>query len=288
MTPAPEPTRLPSAPLGAPLKTISTKTGSVKNNCWLFLYQNIKKKCLSEKLFLFCSLICGKKTGRVVIKGGQLMQKSSYHESWEIEARLKAMGLSSVILQEAVETGELFRSGCTSNDPKSLPGFLAWGRTTRALREKLIPKGWERIEILNLPMVVNKEKNMAIAVSSGDDATGNAVLVAKTKYAKGRATEGIIIKNLRQLSLAFHEDEKLLPIQPASNQFVTWFLLVSRQNDEVFFELSLPNKIEKGQPVGDWAERIIFPSFQLQGVMGATSYQEQFEEEINVEISRKV
>jgi len=216
------------------------------------------------------------------------MQKPSYSESSEIETRLKQMGLSSEILHDAVESGELYRSGCTPNDPKSLPGFLAWGRTTRALREKLIPNGWQGIDILNLPMVLNKEKTIAIAVTSGDNATGNPALVAKTKYVKGRATQGVIIRNLVQLSL-FPNNKEVFPLQTGSaNQFVTWFLLVHRQGDEVFYQLSLPNNIKKGEPVGDWQESIYFPPFKLQGPSTPNNYKETSGEEINVEISRKM
>ena len=215
------------------------------------------------------------------------MHQASYHETWEISEKLNRMGLSADILQSAVETGELYRSSCTLNDPKSLAGTLAWGRAMRTLREKLIPRGWERIDILNSPMVLNRERGIAIVVSSGDEATGNAVLVAKTKYKKRRAAEVVIIKNLTQLLLPTFDIEEPTSSNTSGNDFVTWFLLVSRQGEEVFFELSLPNKFVHGQPIESWAERIIFPSFKLQGPSDS-KYDDSFEEEINVEISRKM
>src|SRR5262249_39614281 len=48
------------------------------------------------------------------------------------------------VLREAALVGESFRDSCTENDPLSAPGFLAWARTVRALRELLIPRGFKR------------------------------------------------------------------------------------------------------------------------------------------------
>jgi hypothetical protein len=215
------------------------------------------------------------------------MPHASYKESWEIESKLREMGLTSSSLHEAVKAGELYRSGCTLNDPKSLPGFLAWGRTIRSLRDILIPLGWERLDISNLPMVINRDKNIAIAVSSGDEATGNAAQVARTKYAKGRATQSVIIKNLKQLSL-FDSNEDMSPPRMRTTGLVTWFLLVSRRNDEIYYELSLPYRIKDGKPVEDWIERIIFPPADFNVDAQRRGAEEDLSEEIVVDVFRKV
>lgn len=214
------------------------------------------------------------------------MLQASHSQSWAVQERLADLGLRPQIFHDAVKTGELYRSECTTNDPKSLPGFIAWARTTRALREKLIPFGWESHEEKNLPMVVHWEKKLAIVVSSGDEATGQNAFVAKTKYAKGRATEGVIIKNAIQLAL-FSAPDIIKPIRPEPSAFITWFLLVSRQEDNIFFELSLPNRVQDGKPIGSWVERILFNPIQLNLLSTHKKYQDQESAPIYVEVTRR-
>lgn len=211
----------------------------------------------------------------------------SYLELSDVADKLAELGLSMDVLEDAVWTGESYRSGCTANDPKSMPGFIAWGRAMRCLREHLLPQGWERHEISNLPLVVNRKSRIAIAVSSGDEATGNAYLVARTKNRKGKAAKAMVTSAYHQLSL-FPNGSDVTRKKPEG--FQIWYLLFSRQENMANYQLSLPKRMEEGKPIHDWAETIFFPPLNLDDRKhGRNIETEEHEtiETIDVEIFRK-
>lgn len=74
----------------------------------------------------------------------------------------------------AVMQGYLARNDCTANHPPLYPSFVAWGETVRALREHLAPTGWERNDAKNYSRTVHPNGRIAIAVATGDEATGAA------------------------------------------------------------------------------------------------------------------
>jgi hypothetical protein len=170
--------------------------------------------------------------------------------------RLADLGLTVDIIRNAILVGELARSTCTRNDPPPLAGILCWGRTTRGLREGTVPLGWKRSEAGQLSTAVHPSGELAIAVATGDQGTGLANAVPRTKYPKGPATAAAVERNQLQLGL-FEEAESDAEDEPLSPGVVTWLLLISRNGDEVRCELSLPGRIGPDDRVEDWAERII-------------------------------
>lgn len=56
-----------------------------------------------------------------------------------VAGALARLGLRREVLVEAVLAGEAARDSCTANDPLIAPGFMSWARTTRGLREQLVP-----------------------------------------------------------------------------------------------------------------------------------------------------
>jgi hypothetical protein len=60
----------------------------------------------------------------------------------ELADRLEQLGLTSEVLREAVAAGNVARSTCTADDPATAPGYFAWARATRFLRESLASAGW--------------------------------------------------------------------------------------------------------------------------------------------------
>ena len=184
------------------------------------------------------------------------MQQVVRFESADVASRLKQMGLDQMDLQEPVMQGMLARSECTLNDPPLFAGFTAWARTVRVLREKLIPKHWTRSDEGNFPLAVNPSGNLAIAVATGDDGTGDAMANPMTKSPKGPRTQSAIEANQYQ-SLLFEAFPEFEIPETQHNDRVTWILLqhYDQVKKEVRSELSLPSSYSG--KVDGWSERII-------------------------------
>lgn len=217
------------------------------------------------------------------------MDHAIYINLPEVETRLLELGLPCVEeVHAAIRNGELHRDSCTDNDPRGLPGLLAWGKTVRGLRDTLAPKGWTRFEGNNLAVALDPTGTTAIAVATGDKSTGNPRLTPETKYPKGPAIAAAIGQNIVQLiqtAFSFVEESEQMSLTPP---VYTWLLLISRNKNEVCSELSLPRLItEKGHVVG-WEERILLPSFPIDDGTGPMTYEEESaDDDIVVEISRR-
>lgn len=182
---------------------------------------------------------------------------------FEIADSLRELGLTTEILEYAIKTGEYARDSCTKNDPTCAPGFVAWSKTVRALRDALIPKGWEKCDDYNFPTVVSPNKKIAISVSTGNEATGDKTAEPKTKYAKGEAAKSAVKINQDVLFPEMRADK-------ATAHRVTWILLKRRTGDTVVAELSLPALMTKDGQIIKWETRIILnpilidPDFDVQ------------------------
>lgn len=169
----------------------------------------------------------------------------------EITDALAQMGLVVEDVTEAILRGELARDSCTANDAPGAPGFYAWAGTVRALRDILMPRGWDRNDDICYSRVISPDKSIAIAVVTGDDGTGNRNVSPKTKYAKGAATQAAVSCNQRTFwDAALVEDE-------TAATWATWMLLKKRKGDSAFAELSLPSSMTKDGQVESWHTRII-------------------------------
>lgn len=181
------------------------------------------------------------------------------------EERLENLGLSSDLLTDAILVGEAARTSCTANDPPILPGLMAWGRTLRALAERLAEKGWTRRDAGNFSTVNDPRLNIAIVVATGDEATGLRGAIPRTKYPKGPNTVKAIDQNIQQLQL-FKELEDDPREGPAA---LTWILLIARVGNEVRAELSLPDSIGTDDRVEGWRERLILEPVRVVGDGGS-------------------
>src|SRR5438105_6743044 len=117
----------------------------------------------------------------------------------EVTDALAELGLTPEVLNDAILRGETARDSCTANDPPNSPGFYSWAGTGRALRDILVALGWVINDDVNYSRVVNEELNIAIAVVTGDEATGNRDFSPKTKYPKGPATQAAVTVNQASL-----------------------------------------------------------------------------------------
>ena len=176
----------------------------------------------------------------------------------DVKARLAELGLGETELAETVRRGYIAFASCTPNDPPFFPGFSAWATMVRGLREYLLPD-WERSDENNYSLVINPAGTVAIAVATGDDATGKPDAVPTTKSSKGPSTVEAVTSNQIQLELPYVFPPVAAPARPAGTdeQRMTWILLVHRAIGEVRCELSLPTSMGTDGRVDGWRERII-------------------------------
>lgn len=176
----------------------------------------------------------------------------------DVQSRLAALGLDEGKLTEIVRRGYVAFASCTPNDPPLYPGFCAWAMMVRALREYLLPE-WERSDENNYSLVINPAGNVAIAVATGDDATGQPNGSPTTKSAKGPSTVEAVTSNQMQLELPYVFPPVTAPARSASSDEprMTWIFLVHRAQGEVRCELSLPTSMGVDGRVDGWQERII-------------------------------
>ncbi len=172
-------------------------------------------------------------------------------------------GITVQVVHEALKVGEANANSCTANDPPSLAGILRWARTTRALRELLAKHGWRRSNLHGLPTVVSPDGKVAIAVSTGDEGTGTTG-EAKTKYRKGKAAEAVVAWN--QLALLGFEGGADDELESASADRVTYYLLFTKDGDEIRSEISLPSNIGTDGRIEALETRFLLPPLNLKDV----------------------
>jgi hypothetical protein len=191
----------------------------------------------------------------------------TYANADEVASRIRELGLTESDLSQAISRGILARSECTPNHPPLHAGFVTWSTTVCALREILMPKGWNRNDEGNYSTVRHPNNNHAIAVATGDENTGNPYANPMTKSPKGSSTKNAIAVNLNQAML-FPELMHILPDETAEGR-LTWMLLINVANNKVKAELSLPINCEG--KVDGWQERLILPEIDLDPVSDFTS-----------------
>jgi hypothetical protein len=174
--------------------------------------------------------------------------------------RLVQLDLSAELIGRVLSRADQETEGCTPLDPPILQGLLRWGRTTRFLREELIPVGWSQDNPRNLARTIHPSGDFAIVVATGGVGTGLTNGDPGTRHRKGNATSEAVRAN-NQLSFdlgplvyverAVQEVRSLLPH--------TWLLLFLVDGDVIRAELSLPAAFEDGR-ITEWLDRILLPA----------------------------
>ena len=207
-----------------------------------------------------------------------------YDAPEEIASRLDQLGVTEVALREAIYQGHLQRTRLTLNHPRTFPGLVMWGEVVAALRDQLRPLDWIRQDVGGFPVTVKETLNLAIAVASGDEATGNPYAHPSNRSKKGRHTVDAIESN-RQMVLLFEEFMQEVKQDVEGNQ--TWILMhhTDTSKGEIRFELSLPAEIGNDGKITSWSERIL---------LGSVSFDDDLVEilqpggpDIDIEIRRK-
>lgn len=211
-----------------------------------------------------------------------------YMEAEAIDDRLAQMGLEESRLAEIVRRGYLAFASCTPNDPPLYPGFSAWAAMVRALREYLLPQ-WARCDENNYSLVINPSGTMAIAVATGDDATGRTDASPTTKSSKGPSTIDAVASNQMQLELPYVFDAA--PVSEVGDSLeekrMTWILLVHRARGEVRCELSLPTSMGSDGRVDGWRERIILKAIPTDPELVEITPPQPMQPDISVDVKRR-
>lgn len=175
---------------------------------------------------------------------------------------LTRLDLTEDALLAAAMQGYMARANCTANHPPLFPSFVAWGETVRALREQLAPMGWMRNDERNYSRTLHPEGHIAIAVATGNEATGVASESPITKSVKGPSTIEAVEANRLQAWLPGMEPPST-SVDEDEAQPTTWLLLIHHAANEIRAELSQPFEIGTDGRINGWRERILLRSMPL-------------------------
>lgn len=190
------------------------------------------------------------------------MKTEVYSDPVSAYKALTTLGLSEESLLSAVAQGYMARANCTANHPPLFPSFVAWGETVRALREQLAPMGWERSDENNYSRTLHPDGHIAIAVATGNEATGISDQSPVTKSVKGPNTVEAVEVNQLQAWLPGLEPVKTKGEDDLA-QPNTWALLIHHAGDEIRSELSRSIGIGIDGRISGWSERIILRSVPI-------------------------
>jgi hypothetical protein len=187
-----------------------------------------------------------------------VMKTKVFSDRNESPSCLAELGLEEEALLNSIRAGYAAWANCTLNHPVMFPGLSAWAEATCGLRETMLPLGWKRCDEGNLPFTVNESETLAITLATGDEDTGRPDGNPCTKSKKGPQTGNAVKQNALQHTL--FGDIRLLPeALKKINGRMTWILLfhIDVKASEVRCEFSLPTKMNTGDHVDGWVERII-------------------------------
>jgi hypothetical protein len=205
----------------------------------------------------------------------------------EVVKRLEVLGVSEALLKEAINQGHLQRARLTPNHPRIFAGLEMWGWCVAGLRDQLRPLGWVAHVASNYESTVNDRLDLAIAVASGDEATGFSHLRPSNRSKKGLNTVDAVEAN-RQGDLFL----ELLPAEKLSgpSNHDTWILLHHTDvlKKEIRMEFSKPWDIGSDGKITSWAERIILSSISFDDDILLGELIEPDGMDININITRKV
>jgi hypothetical protein len=177
-------------------------------------------------------------------------------------------GLSLAEVEEVPKACLRAFSEVSALHPKGFNGTSAWAEGSAMIRALQIPKGWRPEDPSNQPRVVSSDGKIAITVSSGDAHTGIENRTPQTRNDKGAQTALSIAVNPRQTTISFPDDDAQQPsnvVPFKRSEESLWILLyyIDLDFQEVRYELSLPLAMTENDKVGQWTQRLIFPSYKF-------------------------
>jgi hypothetical protein len=184
-------------------------------------------------------------------------------EAHPFGARLKQLGVTKDLFEEALDWAAAQARMCTAFDAPAMPGITFWSRTNRYLAERLTDPEqqtpvWKYTARDSILRVVHPSGSHAITAVSGSGGVGDLDCKVRSKNPKGRVMAQLVENNVKyersgQSVLSFRDE---IEFGGKLDAMPLWFLLYER-NDEgkLSAELSLPAKME-GKYVNEWSERL--------------------------------
>lgn len=204
-------------------------------------------------------------------------------------------GLSPEALLHVVERGVLARNYVTALMPVTSAGYMVWAYMVGALREALIPLGWEKKFEDGLEKVVHEERNICIVCKSATEGVGDRDKVMKTRKGAGPVVKSLAdINEFHQLSL--FEEDKVTDINEVvtdnePSYYETWFLIyqVDSEANEVRAELAKPVGYDSKDSLNQWEERLILGTIEFDSLLPDSDFNVVPEQtdEIDFTIERK-
>jgi hypothetical protein len=172
-----------------------------------------------------------------------------------VQPRLNELhtSLDEGVFKEASDSGYAARLEATPAHAPTAAGSLQWHDTVSALRTLLVQRSWIIVNTRNCPLILSPDKNIMIAIMTGDKDTGMEFGDPRNQGAKGTVLSGAVQKNLELFSAKN---------KAAKNGTQLWVLLYHVAGAELRRELSLPSSFNRGKITG-WSERILLGSMDF-------------------------
>lgn len=219
------------------------------------------------------------------------------HSTSDIDLALSLLGMSRKPITDAIMSAEALVSNVIPGlHPRYFAGVIAWGETTRFLRESMtsmqivwaeesknaLPAsvvqdgGLSAMQsLLNLPYGPFEDAGYQVVVAGGDPRTG--IIGSKPPSCanlKGHLMVQAVNANNGQMpifrigntttkqnpqgKLDLGEDEIIIDNPDGSDNISTWILLVRFGLDGIYAELSKPLAITRAGKINKWSNRIVF------------------------------
>lgn len=187
-----------------------------------------------------------------------MLKTAVFHDPDDVDTRLAALHLDRQVLTDALLQANMYRVRMTNHHPLLYRYGVLTNETVAALRDGLIPRGWEKRDEGHYELVINPLLNMGIAVASGDERTGDKARTPSNKSEKGPRTAKAVKDNIT--ADLFPET---LP-NKSEPSIDTWILLHRLVDTEIRCELSRPNNYDATERfVTSWSERILLGAIPL-------------------------
>lgn len=189
-----------------------------------------------------------------------MLETIIFAEPENADARLAELQLTRQVLIDSAVQANMYLARMTPHHPSLYRYGVMTGETVAALRDFLVPHGWEVRNEGNYELVFNPDLNMSIAVASGNEATGNPQQIPSNKSEKGPRTAKAVKDN--QTADLFPETMPTAPEGLVATD--TWILLHHRCGNGIRLELSRPNGFDTTERfVTGWSERILLGTSSL-------------------------
>ena len=183
---------------------------------------------------------------------------------YDATEKLASMGLTVEMLQEAAFSGKMGRARSTPFHPKWYAGNVMYSDALATLGMMTTRSGYRREDPSGHPLVVNRERKIALSVALSDFNTGNGdpSRPPSTRPARGIRTEEALEENQWLLFPEMHEDGG--PRHDLAGYEFWWLLMhPDETGNELRLELSRGTRLNKERSIASWSERVMLPSQPL-------------------------